>query len=366
VNLRVALQAWLPDDAASGARTRLLGLLHGLATIDHDVELHLLAGKATSDELVDAARRIAGAAIHRVPIPPWPPWRRVLREQRHLPVLIGQLDIDVLDLQSLPVPRLDRPVVLTVHDLRDFGAYARTWRRVVAPAVMAQALRRAARIVVPSPNVRTELAHRFPRSGDRIDVVPAGIARQAATNGVTRTGFLHVGRPEPRKALPFLLEAYARAARIAPELPELVLVGPGSFDRTRARAERLGIADRVRIAGAIDESGLATEIDHAAALVFPSRLEGFGLPVLEAASRGTPSLVATGGATEWLSGDGGLALPDNPDAWANALVRLHRDHTLRDRLGAAARTRAAGFTTTRSAQRLVDVWQRAASHRRHV
>ena len=126
MNLRVALQAWLPDDAASGARTRLLGLLHGLATIDHDVELHLLAGKATSDELVDAARRIAGAAIHRVPIPPWPPWRRVLREQRHLPVLIGQLDIDVLDLQSLPVPRLDRPVVLTVHDLRDFGAYART------------------------------------------------------------------------------------------------------------------------------------------------------------------------------------------------------------------------------------------------
>ena len=107
-------------------------------------------------------------------------------------------------------------------------------------------------------------------------------------------------------------------------------------------------------------------LDHAAALVFPSRLEGFGLPVLEAASRGTPSLVATGGATEWLSGDGGLALPDNPDAWANALVRLHRDHTLRDRLGAAARTRAAGFTTTRSAQRLVDVWQRAASHRRHV
>jgi alpha-1,3-rhamnosyl/mannosyltransferase len=123
----------------------------------------------------------------------------------------------------------------------------------------------------------------------------------------------------------------------------------------RAAVRRLGLEQRVELAGHVEREELAALYRGAECLVFPSRYEGFGLPVLEAMASGTPVVAAaTGAVSEIAGGAAVLVEPADPAALAEGIERALAD---RERLVEAGLERASGFSWTETARRTLAVYR---------
>ena len=165
---------------------------------------------------------------------------------------------------------------------------------------------------------------------------------------------LFVSTLEPRKNVVNLLEAFARA--VAAGYPgELVLVGRWGWRTEAAQAAlaRSPVRDRIRHLDYLERAALSAVMRRAEALVFPSLLEGFGLPVVEAMACGVPVIVSRVSSLPEVAGDAALYVdPASPDEIAAAIVlRLRRQRSSRARLAAAGRERAARFRWEEAARR---------------
>ncbi|MCC6671949.1 MAG: glycosyltransferase [Planctomycetes bacterium] len=354
MTLRIAVSGLACDARASGVRARLLGWLRELAPMLAGGEEVSLLWSA-SVPLPDLPPAIAPVLL---PIPPAPAWRRALGEWHGVGRALAERGVDLLDQGHLPLvaPR-NVGVVLTVHDLRDLGPFRRR-PRWLARAVLMHALRRARCVVVPSATT-AQGVRALGVDPARLQVVPNAVPRELA--GVVRETprhFLHVGHLEARKNLGMLLEAYARLRAVAPAAPPLVLAGhdAGAGPALRARSQRLGIAERVTLPGAVPPAALRELYAGAAAVCVPSHEEGHGMAALEGLAAGAPVLVSECGALPETVGEHGTVLPpDDPAAWALALraALLDRD----PRRAAARRAFATRFTWHDAAARILALWR---------
>jgi glycosyltransferase involved in cell wall biosynthesis len=249
------------------------------------------------------------------------------------------------------------PLVLTVHDRSfevrpgDFTPYERLWHRLARPRALAA---RADAVVCDTEAGRDDLARAW---GVRATVVAPGVLSGPAPPRAAPDGaapyLLFVGAREPRKAPDVLAAAYARA-RARGLAADLVVVGDGRMALDGAGVRRLPAAS--------DDAALAGLYAGALAVVAPSWLEGFGLPPVEAAALGTPSVVSDLPVFAETLGDGALrAAPGDVEGLADALVRIASDGALRERLGTAAREAAARYDWARAAQQMHAVLARAAA-----
>jgi glycosyltransferase involved in cell wall biosynthesis len=254
--------------------------------------------------------------------------------------LLGDVDVVWLPAPA-PVAPGDAPYVLTVHDLswvhrpRDFTPYERLWHRVARPAALA---RGAARLVTDTAAVRDEV--RAAWGLDDVAVVPPGVRRPAKVAPAEGGYVLFVGALEPRKD-PVAVARAAASAGVAARF-----AGTGR------------LADAVRDAGGrllghVADAELDALLAGALALVLPSRLEGFGFPPLEAALRGTPSIVRDLPVLRETLGEDGALFVDDEHGIVDAIRRLRADPGLR----AALAGRAAGRART---------WEQAADELRGV
>jgi len=167
-----------------------------------------------------------------------------------------------------------------------------------------------------------------------------------------RDFILFVGTLEPRKNIPFLLDAYDRLLKTTAVDPPLILVGRKGwiYEDVFKRIEELGLAGRVRhLAGVYDEQ-LAHLYHAAGVLVTPSHYEGFGLPALEAMHCGCPVIVSNRGSLPEIVGPAGLTLDVLDETeWTDALYRVLTDSTLRQRMIAAGYEQAATFSWRKTA-----------------
>ncbi len=231
----------------------------------------------------------------------------------------------------------------------------KTGRRLLQPLITA-CLNRAAGICVSSQSLADRSAVLRPHR-KKVAVVPFGIAAEpwSAVEPVTNGAFLFVGRLVPYKGVPVLFEALS----LVPEA-ELVVVGEGpEKDSLLKYGQDLGILDRIRFAGTLDEAAIAEHLGKARALVLPSidASEAFGLVQLEAMGAGVPVI-----ATDLPTGvpevgvpeeTGFLVPPGDAQALAGAMARLQNDTALAGRLGQAGRARfEARFSRARMVDRL--------------
>ena len=182
---------------------------------------------------------------------------------------------------------------------------------------------------------------------------------------------LFAGRLEPLKGADTLLNAVATLCDL-PRFDDVVtlVIGEDSGDGAAAGGERRrleaqagthGLGARVRFLGAVEHEDLADYYELADVFVMPSLTETFGLVALEAQALGTPVVAsAVGGLTEVIADGetGTLVAARQPQAFADAIAVLLDDPDLRDRMGEAARARAATFTWERASNRLAAIYGR--------
>jgi glycosyltransferase involved in cell wall biosynthesis len=264
-----------------------------------------------------------------------------------------------------------RQTVVTVHDTVPWTHPETLTPRGVHfhKAMVKRAYKYADAVVVPTHAVASALnsIHRFDERLRVIGGAPSGRLRvpvdadlRAERLGLPDRYVLAVGTLEPRKGLRQLIEGMAHPD--APVDVPLVIAGPdgwGDVDVVEI-AERAGLAqDRVRVLGRVDDADLAVAYDRATVFVFPSLAEGFGLPVIEAMSLGTPTIHSDDPAVREVASDAGVTVAlepraSYPERLAQAVFQVANDPLLAGQLAIAGPDRARMFDWRDSA---AETWQ---------
>lgn len=130
---------------------------------------------------------------------------------------------------------------------------------------------------------------------------PQGTDDCTESAALVRRYFVYIGGADARKNVPTLLRAFARARKNMDDI-DLVILGAG-YEKVRKLIGDLGITDHVHMLGYVDEATKTSILRDAVAMVYPSRLEGFGLPIVEALAAGIPIFSGTGGSLKEIGGD---------------------------------------------------------------
>lgn len=263
------------------------------------------------------------------------------------------------------------PLVLTVHDLLPFvhPEWVPGRRSAAIRWLIRRASHAASRVITVSDASARDIVSELGVPADRIDVIPlAGGARSRPASGPVpapaeepagaRPTVLLIGNRMPHKNGETLL----RAVAALPEQtrPRVAITGGSSTgDPLRALSDRLGIAAWTDFVGWVSPAELDGLFEQSAVVAVPSRFEGFGLPVLEAMSRGRAVLSSDLPVLREVASDAARYVPaDDPAAWARELGALLEDAEAREALAARGRRRAADFSWEMTANRTAEVFQR--------
>jgi glycosyltransferase involved in cell wall biosynthesis len=259
--------------------------------------------------------------------------------------------------------RLGGATLTTVYDLIPLvdPQWQRTGREWSAYQQYLGRLRTAAGIFAISNQTAEDLRRELHLPPPPVTVAPPGVEIPPSTPDIVpgEKYFLYVGSADPHKNLPVLLEAFARSAN----LPErLVLVGPWHGPNVGMLAEWLrqhdGLQGRVRYRGYVPDDELVALIRGATALVLPSRLEGFGLPVAEALAAGGVVIHSRIPVLTEISQGAALTFdPTSPEELAGGLRRLSRDADLRAALREKGLARARELTWRLTLERTIAVYR---------
>lgn len=339
--MRVALNARILQAPRTGIGHYVAELAPALAG-EPGLELALFHGWGWSNELPAAAmpgysrlspwlRQVPGAYQARR----WLEQRR-FDQGRHA-------TIDLYHEPTLWPMSFEGPTVMTLHDLTHvhYPATQPPARLKEIERRLGAGMEQARVILTDSQFVADEAQAYFGLPRERFVVAPLGAAPRfhprapaelepcLATYGLQAHGYLLcVGTLEPRKNLSLALLAHARLPETLRQRYPLLIVGmagweQGQFSETLYSALASG---HVRLLGYLPDEQLAQLVAGARALVFPSRYEGFGLPVLEAMASGTPVVLTRCSAMPEVAGAAGNYVdPDDVDGLRHALLRLIED-----------------------------------------
>jgi glycosyltransferase involved in cell wall biosynthesis len=327
-----------------------------LVVIDADVlGRHRTGDETYVERLLDALPRVADdlrfAAITRRPdlVPDGvepvhlPARSQELRMAWAVPRLLRRVRPALAHfVHALPLMR-NCPAVVTIQDLsweRDRSVMPfRT--RLTFKTVVPRAARRAARVFAISERTKRDVVELYGVPMDKVVVTPLGVdpAFEPSADGHD-SYLLYVGAIEPRKQ-PLLAADAAQALD-----RRLIVVGPTKEQQLADELRRRG-AD---VRGYVSKDELVRLYQQAACLVFPSRFEGFGLPIVEAMACGTPVAAFPDAAVREVAGDAAVLGEDVTEAVRIALAE-------RERLTAAGLERARAFTWEETARKTAAVYR---------
>ena len=338
--------------------------------LDPGEQLYLFSNRETGFESEAAAR--ANVTVVRSGFSYQEPWRQFV-----LPGLLRQYKIDVCFFTNFVLSvAATCPMVLTIHDL-SFRLFPRThslrnviWARSLVPI----STRRSSHIIAVSNNTKLDLVRVMNLPSHKISVVHEGSPEEfnpepgpedeeaMAHYGIIKPFILFVGTLEPRKNLNVLIRSFDQVAKSRHDV-HLVLVGrrgwmaQSIFDEL----ERRDLLGRVHITGYVREQYLPAFYRQAAAFVYPSLYEGFGLPPLEAMSSGTPVIVSRSSSLPEVVGDAGLYVnPLDADDLAKAMERIISDSELAADLRRKGFEQAGKFSWKKAAEQTLQILRDAA------
>jgi glycosyltransferase involved in cell wall biosynthesis len=243
---------------------------------------------------------------------------------------------------SLPL-RCPVPAVLTVQDLsweRDPSVFG-WWDLATFKVFVRSSVKRARHVLAISERTKRDLVELYGTPPEKISVTPLAPDPAFRPAQEHDSFLLFVSAIEPRKQPLEAIDAANAVGR------RLVVVGPKKDAELAAELERRG----AEVRGYVPKDELVHLYQSAACLVFPSRYEGFGLPVVEAMACGTPVVAAPEPALREVAGDAAVFADDLADGVRRALAE-------RERLSAAGLERAKAFSWRETARVTADVYRR--------
>ena len=347
-----------PRDGIASYTTSLLDVLADRARSSGGFSLHLYAGDvdAEPEDWDRTLGHLPGSAIPH-------PGRQPDRD-----------DLDLFHTTSFTdTGFFDGPVLFTVHDLT-FLTHPECHQPVNRAHCLRSTLRAVwqdALLAVDSEATADEVRRWFHLPAERMQVVypapsPVFVAleggeraaaerRLAERFGVEGPFVLFVGTLEPRKNLARLIEAYSGLDPALRRSTPLVLVGGGGWKQQVVFSADW--PESVRRLGRVDEPDLVALYNAASVVAYPSLVEGFGLPVVEAMACGTPVLTSNVSSLVEVGGDAALCVnPLDVAAIRGGLESLLRDPSMRRRCREAGFQHAARFSWQRAADQVIAIY----------
>lgn len=343
-----------------GTATATWAMARALAARDLD-----LVGVSAWNKTKPDVRFRLPFSIEWLPLPRaalYPAWHRF----RWPKVEFATGPIEVIHATTFAIPPKTAPLVVTVHDLaflRDPDHYTdrglRLFRRGLELTIAEADL-----VACPSQATADDCAANGIDPA-RIRVVPWGVEPVAVTEeevadtlgsfGMMKPYVLWTGTIEPRKNLRRLIEAFLSIDTDG----ELALAGPEGWKEDVSDLIARGNG-RVRLLGYVHPHELAALYRGATVFCYPSVVEGFGLPVLEAMAQGAPVVTSRGTATEEAAGGAAVLVdPHDVASIADGIAELLEDPSRAELLGAAGRARANEMTWDACAERMHSVYEEA-------
>ncbi len=370
--MRVALDAYPLFGPRTGVGTYVHHLITALVELPGAPEVVL---PTISLRTSGRAPAIAGTTGHHVRLP----FRAVqhLWDRGGFPPAEWVLGAaDVFHATNFVAPPLRRtPLVTTIHDLSherfpdDVDARVARYRRWVPDAI-----RRSQGIITHATSTADDIAAFYGIPRDRVAAIHLGVDASwagatpapeswLAARGIPHRYLLFVGSPTDRKNIALLLRAHSAARASDDAVPPLVLAGPPPDPR--ALIDRVDATDVV-VAGYLEGKELRSLVAGATALAYPSRYEGFGMPVLEALATGIAVVASDIPVHREISGGHahlvdltGPDVADRVDRLRDALTAVSADRPTAD-VVRARRAWATAFTWARTAAETLAVYEAAA------
>ncbi len=374
--MHVAINGWFWNRPDTGSGQYLHSLIEALVEAAPHVRLTLIVPQGW--EIVLPPR----AAVEYVALRGRGNLAKVHFEQQTFPQAAGRVGADLAHVPYWGGPLASPvPVVVTIHDLIPLilpayrgGVLARLYTGLVAASA-----RGMAAVLTDSQASREDILRHLGLSAGRVHAVPlaAGLQYHPRHGGLVDMAVrqkyslpdefvLYLGGYDVRKNIHTLLKAYTYVRDGTGTQYPLVLAGqlPEKHSPRFANVPRLidemNLRDVVHIVGWIDEGDKPALYRLASCFVFPSRYEGFGLPVLEAMACGTPVVATATSSIPEIVGDAGFLIqPDDARGMAGAIVALMVQDDLRRDLSAKALRRAAQFSWDRTAAETLAVYEQA-------
>ncbi len=243
----------------------------------------------------------------------------------------------------------------------------RTYYRLFVPRLA----RKAQVIITHTETTKADIVAAFGIPPDRVRAIPSGVderlfglARKDRAGSLSEPIVVFSGPPIARKNLDLVLRVMANArGESATRTARLHITGASGSDHPHYEAmiDDLGLRSRITWTGALPFKDLAELYHRADLLVYPSFIEGFGFPPLEAMAVGTPVVASNASCLPEVLGDGALLVDPHDDAgFAMAVESVLTDQDVRQSLVARGMARARHFTWSRCAELTVAAYRRAA------
>lgn len=366
--MRIGLNLlYLLPGVVGGTETYAAGLLHGLARVDSRNDyLIFVNAESTFWPLPETLN------MHRIvcPVRAASRSRRLAYEQLTLPRLAEGHRLDLLHSLGYVAPlRSPCPDVVTIHDMntKGHGQSMGLCKRILLSFLVRMSARRCDHVITVSDFSRQEILAHLRLPENKISVVleaPLDAYDADETSGgtdipdVEKPYILAFASLSPHKNITGLIHAYAL---LAPEIPhQLVLAGHVPTDQDIAQAiSRLGLTSRVTLTGFLPGRGVQSLLANTDLFVFPSLYEGFGLPVLEAQSKGAVVACSDRGALPEVGGEGAVYF--NPDSFrdmAEVMRRCLFDSDLRRHLQETGARNVSRFSWDQTARQTLAVYER--------
>lgn len=366
--MKVAIAAWHLKDRNVGLGRYCQGLIHALGEVDQANEYEVLAPVAPSQ--LSVARNVR---LRRVA---FPLFKRRFWEQA-VPFVAGPHDVLHFPYDAA-IAWKRTPRIVTIHDVKPLIFEELRSRRNLSSRLSRMLVcdkwARIDHVITISDCSRRDLIERAGVPDHRITVVYPGIdttvfrppdpGGRAGAVSSRRPYVLCVSGGDPTKNLETLIDAFAALRPSIRDGYDLVLAGDlrrRSDLRTRV-AER-GLAGQTRFPGLVSDEQLVELYQRAALFVFPSRYEGFGLPVLEAMACGCPVVSSNAASLPEVTGDAALLLdPLDTEGFTRAMVTMLSDPESAQKFRHLGLGRAARFSWRETARGTIQVYARFASH----